>query len=83
MIIAPHGAGLTNLVFCHSRTKVIEIFSPLYRNRCYWLISNICDLAHYTLMGEVLEEDPSLHPTLRNILVNLAHLEQLMKIAGI
>ena len=83
VIIAPHGAGLTNLVFCTPGTKVIEIFHPLYLQKCYWLVSNICDLTHYTLMGEVLEEKSSLGPRVQNILVNLAHLEALMKMAGI
>lgn len=27
VIIAPHGAGLTNLVFCKEKTKVVELFS--------------------------------------------------------
>jgi len=34
-------------------------------------------------MGEVLEEKSSLGPRVQNILVNLAHLEALMKMAGI
>jgi hypothetical protein len=34
-------------------------------------------------MGEVLEENSSLDPRVQNIWVNLAHLEALMKIAGI
>jgi len=30
VVVAPHGGGLTNLVFCSPGTKVIEIFSPIY-----------------------------------------------------
>ncbi|NEO53179.1 MAG: DUF563 domain-containing protein [Okeania sp. SIO3B5] len=41
VVISPHGGGLTNLVFCHPGTKVIEIFSPNYIYSCYWLISNL------------------------------------------
>ena len=32
VVVAPHGGGLTNLVFCSPGTKVIEIFSPLLRS---------------------------------------------------
>ncbi|MGL4378867.1 MAG: tetratricopeptide repeat protein, partial [Microcoleaceae cyanobacterium] len=44
VVIAPHGAGLTNLVFCAPQTKVIEIFSPEYVANCYWQISHTCQL---------------------------------------
>jgi capsular polysaccharide biosynthesis protein len=39
-IVAPHGAGLSNVVFSDSKTKVIEIFSPMYVNVCYWSLCN-------------------------------------------
>ena len=40
-VVAPHGAGLTNLVWCAPHTKVLEIFSPLYVNFCYWAIASV------------------------------------------
>ena len=45
-VIAPHGAGLTNLVFCSPGTKVIEIFAPDYLVKYYWIVSNVCNLEH-------------------------------------
>ncbi|MBE9041422.1 DUF563 domain-containing protein [Oscillatoriales cyanobacterium LEGE 11467] len=53
-IVAPHGSGLTNLAFCRSNTKVIEIFSPSYVYHCYWYISNLVNLEYYYLLGETL-----------------------------
>jgi len=38
-IIAPHGAGLANLVFAQSGTKVLELFNA-HLSREYWVISN-------------------------------------------
>lgn len=35
IVIAPHGAGLANLVFCNSRAKVIEIFSSHMSSEYY------------------------------------------------
>lgn len=51
IVIAPHGAGLTNLVWCNSGTKVIEIQSPLYVGLCYWLVSNSVDLDYHYVVG--------------------------------
>ena len=39
IVIGPHGAGLANLVFCQSGTKVIELFASKYINAQYWFIS--------------------------------------------
>lgn len=83
VIVAPHGAGLVNLVFCQSGTKVIEIFTPSYVPNMYWQISNICNLKHFYLLGEVL---PNLNIQERawkhNIYVNLSKLGKILKIAG-
>ncbi len=51
-IIAPHGAGLTNLVFCSPQTQVVELFSPNYIRSDYWMISHALGLEHYYLKGE-------------------------------
>lgn len=50
IIIAPHGAGLTNLVFSRPRTKVIELFSPLWVRHTYWWISQHGDLDYDRLV---------------------------------
>ncbi len=51
-IVSPHGAGLTNLVFCNSGTKVIDIFSPAWVNPCYWILSSHLNLNYSYLIGE-------------------------------
>ncbi len=52
VIIAPHGAGLTNIVFCQVGTKVIELFSDQSVINLYWKISNLCNLEYYYLINE-------------------------------
>lgn len=52
VIVAPHGAGLTNLVFCSPGTKVIELFSPIYMPAYYWMISNHVHLDYYYVVCE-------------------------------
>ena len=83
VVVAPHGAGLTNLVFCSSGTKVIEFFDSEYLVKCYWLISNVCNLEHYHLIGDEFDDDFSGKPARKNILVNLQKLLDLMKLAKI
>lgn len=51
-IVAPHGAGLSNLVFCFPGTQVIELFSPNYVETHYWVLSNEIDLDYHYFMGE-------------------------------
>jgi hypothetical protein len=43
-IIAPHGAGLTNVVFAPSGTRILEIFSEDYVNVCYWALGCISNM---------------------------------------
>jgi hypothetical protein len=50
-IISPHGAGLTNLVFCPEGTKILEIYSPNYVSVSYWNISSQIGLDYYYLFG--------------------------------
>lgn len=46
VIIAPHGAGLTNIVFANPGTVIVEIFSPTYVGACYWLIAQVMKLKY-------------------------------------
>jgi capsular polysaccharide biosynthesis protein len=44
-VVAPHGAGLTNLVFCAPGTRVIELF-PSRTVDCYYRLSTDLDLEY-------------------------------------
>lgn len=58
VVVAPHGAGLTNLVFCQPGTIVVELFSPRYVPSYFWEIADLMDLQHYHLVGEPLATHP-------------------------
>jgi len=45
-IIAPHGAGLANLVFCRKNTNIIEIIPKNHKNKVYETISKINKLKY-------------------------------------
>jgi capsular polysaccharide biosynthesis protein len=81
VIIAPHGAGLSNLVFCQSNTKVIELFSSDYVHYCYWALSHLQNLDYAYLQGEpegVLETDP-LKKNEKNMRIRLQSFKQLLQ----
>ena len=83
VVLAPHGAGLTNLVFCQPKTKIIELFSPLYVNVCYWALSNHLDLEYYYFLGKTSSVKSSMCKVVANILVDKSDLSNfLSKILG-
>lgn len=83
IILAPHGAALTNMLFCHSDAKIIEIFNPKYRALCYWILANLLNLDYYYLLGE--GEIPSLdqvtYDCSGNITVDIDKLEKTIQLA--
>jgi tetratricopeptide (TPR) repeat protein/capsular polysaccharide biosynthesis protein len=83
IIIAPHGSGLTNIIFCQAGTKVIELIAPHYLRYYYWGISKQLGLEHYFLSGEAFSCYPLRQlmyssPLAEDILVNLKSLKSLM-----
>jgi capsular polysaccharide biosynthesis protein len=53
VIVAPHGAALTNLIFVSPGARVLEMFAPNYVNACYWAILQSIPDTHYRyLIGD-------------------------------
>ena len=50
-VVAPHGSGLANLVFCAPGTFVLELFPPGFHASHYWVLSRQAGLAHRALVG--------------------------------
>ncbi|MEL6495054.1 MAG: tetratricopeptide repeat protein [Cyanobacteria bacterium J06623_7] len=83
-IVAPHGSGLTNLAFCASGTKVVELFSPNYIRTDYWMISQQLRLEHYYLVGKnfncaALRNLMYQNALTEDILVNIESLELILQ----
>jgi len=53
-ILGPHGAALTNMVWCQDKTKVLEFFAPSYTNHCYWRLSSQLDFSYHYLIGDAI-----------------------------
>jgi capsular polysaccharide biosynthesis protein len=85
VIIGPHGAGLTNIIFSNPGATIIEIFSPQLVHTCYPVLSSIAGHRHYYLIGEGERPPEYVNPHNRraDITVNVQQLAQLLKIAKI
>ncbi len=81
LIVAPHGAGLTNLVWCNPSTKVLEIFSPNYVNVCYWAMANQVGIEYFYLIGDGKKPPEYIDPHLvgDNINVSVKDLYQTLE----
>ena len=57
-VVGMHGAGLTNLLFCHAGTKVLELVSPNWSHWIYWNLASSLHLNYHYLFGipELLDE---------------------------
>ena len=58
VIVAPHGGGLTNLLFCQPGTVVVELASPHYLRHYFWAMSQPLKLRHFLLTGEAIACEP-------------------------
>ena len=51
-VVAPHGAGLTNLMFCRGGTHVVELFSVGgFHDSCYRRMAAICGQHYHAVVG--------------------------------
>jgi capsular polysaccharide biosynthesis protein len=88
VVVAPHGGGLSNLIFCTPGTKVIEIFSPELVAGFYWRISNQIGLDYYYVLGKGTpgsweQHYPQSWSARSDIDVDLHALENTLDLAGV
>lgn len=69
VIIGPHGAGLTNMVFAPPNSILIELFPESYINVCYWALANVCHNTYAFLKG---------NPKGSNFEISLGEIENLL-----
>ncbi|NJO77111.1 MAG: DUF563 domain-containing protein [Cyanobacteria bacterium RM1_2_2] len=83
VVVAPHGGGLTNLLFCSPGTQVVEFVAPQYTRHYYWVISQQLGLRHFFLVGTELACAPIQRlmypsPLMEDIWVNLTALNAVL-----
>jgi hypothetical protein len=57
LVVGPHGAGLTNLVFMQPRTTLVELHHPGYLNDCYYRLAQVMNVRYLTFLGDAAGED--------------------------
>lgn len=81
-IIAPHGAGLANLVFCRPNTKVVELFSPVWLRPSYWELSNSIGLEYHYLLGGGADQ-PGKSDLKKDYTIDMKEFAEIIQIAGL
>ncbi len=61
LIVAPHGAGLSNLVFAPRHAALLELFAPAYVNECYRHIASLLGIRYSRLNGQPAGKINRLH----------------------
>ncbi|KAK2153634.1 hypothetical protein LSH36_291g09016 [Paralvinella palmiformis] len=52
IVVAAHGAGLSNLLFCRPKTVVVEgLCNPPHTNMCYTRLAHILGLRYYAMIS--------------------------------
>ena len=84
-IFAPHGAGLSNIVFCKPGTKVIELFNQDWHPEVFWQLSEAIGLSHYCLLGQnsTVPRKGAKGPQHENIHLDPKALKKMLKLAGL
>lgn len=62
VVVGPHGAGLTNLVFTRPGATVVEVFPEHYANGCYWALANVCGHRYGFMVGAQRDDDVRVDP---------------------
>jgi len=87
IIIGPHGAALTNIVFSNPGTKIVEIFSPVYGTWTYYITAFMAGLDYYNFIGNDFDNSikifnsrklPNSFFGKKDILVDLKKLDKLL-----
>lgn len=84
VIVAPHGAALTNLNFCSPGVRVLELFAPRYLNEGMWaILANVPSSRYRYLVGRPHDTRPAGAPMNRvyeDIRVDLDELRESLEL---
>ena len=84
IVIAPHGAGLTNMIFCKEGIKLIEILNPNFQATCYWILANLKKIDYYCIFGEGAKEScQDLYNCNEDITLDMTKMTKILDMAGI
>ena len=80
VVVAPHGAALSNLVFCQPQTKVIE-FQQLKLDSCFFRLSRSVGLDHYYIRSSTGPANPT--DNRQQVTIDRTELRRTLQLAGV
>lgn len=81
IILTPHGAGLSGLVYCEEGTQILEFYHPQYVNACFYALANTMNLeySYFIGKGKAPKEGVDLAMNMADITVDTEKLEKAIK----
>jgi len=76
IVVAPHGAGLSNIVFCQPKTKIIEIFPKRWMAPCFFALANAVGGEYKHIVADELSPSTDGNPQYDNIHVPISDFEK-------
>jgi capsular polysaccharide biosynthesis protein len=76
VLFAPHGAGLTNMMFCHEGTHVVEIADLGFPNPNFYALACAMGLPYWLLAGDGLGD---VHPLEKDLRVEPRLVEEVLE----
>jgi hypothetical protein len=55
LVVAPHGAGLTNILYSSPGVRVFELFGSDYINKCFYSLSDLLGHEHYYHVSNMID----------------------------
>jgi len=62
IIVAPHGAGMTNMIFAPPGCSIVELIPERYMVRFFWQLATDCGHRYSVLAGQMNEHAPNEGP---------------------
>ncbi|WP_296718873.1 DUF563 domain-containing protein [Erythrobacter sp.] len=79
VLLAPHGAGLTNMLFCPEAGHVVEMADPGFPNPNFYALAASLGLGYWLLHEQAGEAD---HPLDRDLTIDIARVEEALEVIG-
>lgn len=79
VLLAPHGAGLTNMLLCPEGGHVVEMADPGFPNPNFYALASALGLGYWLLDEQAGAAD---HPLDRDLTINVARVEAVLERIG-
>ncbi len=83
VVVAPHGAALTNLLFINPGSIVIELMPYGYSNNCFYTLASHANVDYFCLEGERNVHLPEIDSRFLDLQVDISKLEKICKLANL